>query len=106
MIRLELEDQQRDSDGLGGHVVTWRRLGALFGEMDSGSGRRRSAQVGAESVVSWRIIVRAARLGDPRRPRAGQRFRMGQRVFHIDAVAERDGAGHWLTCFATEEVQA
>ncbi|WP_372800033.1 head-tail adaptor protein [Paracoccus seriniphilus] len=105
-IRLELEEAQRQDDGLGGYVVIWRRLGVLYGAMDSGSGRRRSAQVGPESVVSWRITVRGARAGDPRRPRAGQRFRLGQRLFRIDAVAEKDSAGRWLTCFATEEVQA
>ena len=63
----------------------------------------RQAEVGAESVVAWRITLRAARLGDPRRPRPGQRFRMGARVFPIEAVAEADGAGLWLDCVAREE---
>ena len=49
------------------------------------------------------ITLRAAREGDPRRPRPGQRFRMGARVFPIEAVAEADGAGLWLDCVAREE---
>jgi head-tail adaptor len=39
-------------------------------------------------------------------PAAGQRLRMAQRLFAIEAVAERDSAGQWLTCFAREEDQA
>ena len=63
----------------------------------------RQAEVGAESVVSWRITVRAAREGDPRRPRPEQRFRMGARLFRIEAVAESGSAGQWLDCIAREE---
>lgn len=105
-VALELESPHRQADGLGGHVIIWQRLGILYGAMDSGSGRLRTAQVGPQSVVSWRISVRAAPAGNPRRPRAGQRFRLGQRLFAIEAVAEQDAAGRWLTCFANEEVQS
>ena len=63
----------------------------------------RQGEVGAESVVPWRITVRGARDADPRRPRPEQRFRMGARVFRIEAVAEADPAGLWLDCIAKEE---
>lgn len=103
MVRLALEAPLRVDDGAGGYRVTWRRLGWLWGAMDAGTGRERGAQVGPESVVRWRIAVRGAVAGDPRRPVAGQRFRLGARLFRIAAVAERDRAGRWLDCFATEE---
>ena len=105
-VRLELEGSARQGDGMGGYRIVWQRIGSLWAEMKAGTGRERGAEVGPESVMSWRITVRGARVGNPRRPAAGQRLRMGQRLFAIEAVAERDSAGQWLTCFAREEDQA
>lgn len=105
-VRLELEASARQDDGMGGYRTVWQRIGSLWAEMKAQAGQERGAEVGPESVVSWRITVRGARVGDPRRPAAGQRLRMGQRLFAIEAVAERDGQGLWLTCFAREEKQA
>lgn len=105
-VRLELEQSARQDDGMGGYRIVWQRLGSLWAEMKSSTGQERGAEVGPQSVVSWRITVRGARIGDQRRPAAGQRLRMGPRLFAIEAVAERDRAGTWLTCFAREEEQA
>lgn len=105
-VRLALEVPERIDDGAGGYRVSWRRLGWLWAAMDAGAGRRRGAQVGPESVVRWRITMRGAPAGDPRRPLAGQRLRLGARLFRIEAVAERDATGRWLDCFATEETGA
>lgn len=102
-VQLVLEAAERQGDGMGGHQVLWRELGTLWAEMDAGSGRERHAEVGPQSVVRWRITVRGVPIGDPRRPAAGQRLRLGDRLFRIEAVAERDPAGRWLTCFAREE---
>jgi len=104
-VRLALEGSARQDDGMGGYRTVWQPIGSLWAEMKSQAGRERGAEVGPESVVSWRITVRGARAGDPRRPVAGQRLRMGQRIFVIEAVAERDPAGQSLTCFAREEKQ-
>lgn len=102
-IPLVLESPQRVADGMGGYRMEWRALGILYARMRAGSGTERQGEVGAESVVQWRITVRGARDCDPRRPRPGQRFRMGERVFRIEAVAEADPAGLWLDCLAREE---
>ncbi len=104
-IPLVLEVPAREGDGLGGFRVVWQPRGVLWAGMRAGAGRERGAEVGAESVVTWRITVRAARACDPRRPAAGDRLRMGARLFCIDAVAERDPDGRWLTCHAREEDQ-
>lgn len=104
--RLALEAPERQADGMGGYRVVWQRLGTLWAEMNAGSGRERFAEVGPESVVSWRITVRGAPSRDPRRPLPGQRLRLQDRLFRIEAVAERDAAGLWLTCFAKEEEPA
>jgi len=101
--RLVLEAPRRIEDGIGGHSLDWTPLGTLWGEMRASAGRESRGEVGAVSIVTWSIMVRGAPPGDPRRPSAGQRLRLGQRLFRIEAVAERDPAGRYLTCFATEE---
>lgn len=105
-VRLALEAPERQGDGLGGYQLVWRQLGWLWAEMKAGTGREQFAEVGPESVVAWRITVRGAAMGDPRRPAAGQRLKLNHRLFRIEAVAECDAAGRWLTCFAREEDQA
>ena len=104
-VRLELEGSVREDDGMGGYRIVWQKIGTLWGDMKSAAGQERSAEVGPQSVVTWRITVRGARVGDARRPLPGQRLRMGSRLFAIEAVAERDPRGLWLTCFAREEDQ-
>lgn len=101
--RLALEAQARQPDGMGGYQMAWAELGVLWAEMKPGTGRESYGEVGPESRLAWRITVRGAPAGDPRRPVPGQRFRQGARVFRIEAVAERDAFGLWLTCFCREE---
>jgi head-tail adaptor len=103
---LVLEEGQRLADGMGGHRLVWSGLGRLWAAMAARSGREKGAGAGLISVVQWRITVRGAPAGDPRRPRPGQRFRLGDRIFRIEAVAEADGMGRHLDCFAREEDQA
>jgi head-tail adaptor len=102
-IRLALEAPVRVEDGIGGHSLVWETLGTLWGEMRAAAGRESRGEVGAVSTVAWAITVRGAPAGDRRRPAAGQRLRLGARLFRIEAVAERGPAGRHLTCFATEE---
>ena len=110
IIPLELEAQERVSDGMGGFVQGWKRVGRVWAEMRAGSGGEQSYGLGAQSVVVWRITVRAARGGDPRRPGAGQRLSLGagaaRRSFRIEAVAETDPGQRYLICYAKEEVAA
>ena len=102
-VPLLLERAERVDDGMGGYRLDWRPLGIVHGQMRGGAGSERPGEIGAQSVVSWRITLRAGRDGDPRRPRPDQRLRMGNRVFRIEAVAEADARGLWLTCMAKEE---
>lgn len=100
---LMLEARQREADGMGGHRVNWRKLGTVHAMLRSSSGGLRGAEVGAESFSRWKITLRAFPAGDPRRPLPGQRLRMGERIFRIDAVSEQDPAGRFLTVSAQEE---
>lgn len=100
---LTLEGAQDVPDGAGGYDRLWLPLGMLWAEVTARAGRVARGAGGAMSVTSWKIVVRGAPDGDPSRPRAGQRFRDGTRIWRIEAVAERDPEGRYLTCFAKEE---
>ncbi|MFD2175177.1 head-tail adaptor protein [Rhodobacter lacus] len=103
---LVLEEATRESDGAGGVTLEWRPLGTLWAEVTAGTGAAREGEAITLASVPWRIVVRAAPVGSPRRPRPEQRFREGGRIFRILAIAERDPGAHYLTCFAREEVVA
>ena len=92
----------RVPDGAGGHEEGWAVLGVLWGALRAGAGAAAGDPV-PFGRVAWRIVVRAAPTGSPERPVAGQRLRLGARVFSILAVAESDADGRYLTCFAREE---
>jgi head-tail adaptor len=101
---LVLEAVLRNPDGAGGYVETWSALGTLWAAFNPGSGSDVPGEEQILGAVRYRIAVRAAPSGSASRPKAGQRFREGDRVFPILAVAEADPAGRFLTCFAREEV--
>ncbi len=102
--KLVLEETQRSPDGAGGFTETWVALGTLWAEVKARTGREKSGEFQTISTVGYRITLRAAPAGAPSRPRPGQRFRDGTRIFAILAVSEADAQAHYLTCFASEEV--
>lgn len=103
---LTLEGVVRSPDGAGGYTETWAVLGDLWAEVSARTGRERAEAGVPVSTVSYRIVVRAAPVGAPSRPIPEQRFRDGTRLYVIQAVADRDPEGRFLTCFADEEVAA
>lgn len=104
--QLVLEAPERVPDGAGGFIEVWSELGVLWAQMKPGTGVERAGEFVTLASVPWKITVRAAPEGSPRRPRPEQRFREGTRVFRILAVAEADAGAHYLICFAREEVVA
>ncbi len=104
--RLVLESPETVPDGAGGISKSWVELGMLWAQVTSRSGRERGQAGLPVSQVSYKIVVRGAPHGSEARPRPDQRFREGARVFAIRAVAEYDGAGRYLVCFADEEMAA
>ena len=104
--RLTLESPSRVADGAGGFAQSWTALGVLWASVQARTGREAQSGGAAVSAVSYRIVVRAAPVGDPQRPVAEQRFRDGARLFHIRAVTEMEDEGRYLVCFADEEVVA
>jgi len=103
---LVLETPQVAADGAGGFVTTWAALGTVWADVALRSGREARGAAGVIGDTTFRITLRAAPVGAEGRPRPGQRFRDGPRIFTSEAVAEADALGRNLTCFASEEVAA
>ena len=101
---LTLENKDRIPDGGGGFSEVWTPLGTHWAEITTRAGSARAEAGVPVSAVSYKIVVRGSPHGAPSRPVPGQRFREGQRLFSIIAVAERDASGLYLTCFAEEEI--
>jgi head-tail adaptor len=101
--QLVLEAPDMLSDGAGGFVQGWVPLGVLWADVASRSGRETARSGAPISRMAFRITVRGAPIGNAQRPAAQQRFREGDRIFNIEAVAEVDPEGRYLTCFAKEE---
>ncbi len=101
---LVLEERIEHADGAGGLKNTWNALGTLWAEVRSFSGREIGALGVARSKVGLKIRLRAMPHGSQKRPRPDQRFREGERVYRITAVAEAEPLGRYLVCYANEEV--
>lgn len=102
--KLVLEEPQRVPDGAGGFSLVWVAKGTLWAAVETVAGRERAGESVTVSAVSCRVTVRGAPHGAPSRPRPEERFREGDRLLRITAVTEEDALGHYLTCYATEEV--
>lgn len=100
---LALEQVTNIPDGAGGFTQSWQELGHLWADVSFRSARESLQNGGVFSLATYKITVRGAPVGTAMRPRPDQRFREGQRVFHILSVAEADTEGRYLTCVAREE---
>ena len=104
--RLALEGEVVTPDGAGGFSRVWTLRGHVWAEVVPGSGRESGGIEVPLSTQPFRVTVRGAAQGAPSRPKAGQRFRDGTRVFAILAVTERNADGRYLVCAAREEEPA
>ena len=101
--KLELEARVQSPDGAGGFEGQWSALGTLWGAVEPTSGRLERGDGQARSRVSYRVTVRAMPPSSLARPRAGQRFREGARLYDIRAVMQ-SGDARFLTCLVDEEL--
>lgn len=100
---LVLETAVDTADGAGGFARAWETAGRHWAEVIPGTGRDADGVEVVQSMIPFRITVRAAPVGAPSRPVPGQRFRDGSRLFAVLAVTERDPDGRYLVCAAREE---
>jgi len=104
--KLVLEEPVRVADGAGGYEITWSALGTLWADIRPGTGREREVHSLPRSQVPFVVTMRAAPTGAESRPKAGQRFREGTRIYNINAVTEAVGSRRYLKVRVTEEVAA
>lgn len=104
--RMLLEEKQKTADGAGGFSELWVTLGTHWGAVRPDRGRIKGEGGVEVSTVPYRIVVRASPVGSLSRPKPGQRFRDGTRIFAIDAVADNLPGPLFVTCYTKEEVAA
>ncbi|MHA6325472.1 head-tail adaptor protein [Roseivivax sp. CAU 1753] len=102
--QLVLERASAAPDGAGGRATSWSALGTLWGEMTPRSGREARIDAGTVARAGYRVRVRAMPEGHSGRPRAGDRFRSGTRLFDVLAVQEDGPTARYLVCTVEEEV--
>lgn len=102
--QMVLETPQRVADGAGGFAQSWQALGTVWVSLSARSGREAGGPAGALSQVRHRVVMRAAPMGHEMRPVAGQRLRMGSRIFAVEAVSDEPDQPLYLRCDVTEEV--
>lgn len=102
--KLILERPLVAPDGAGGFARSWEGLGTVWAAVRARSGQERDAGEVTLSRARYKITLRAAPVGSEERPTPDCRFRDGDRVFAIEAVAEADPFGRYLECYASEEV--
>ena len=101
---LSLEALSNTPDGAGGFHDVWYEVGKIWADISVRSAGLRETSLNDVSVGRFKATVRSAPVGSSARPKAGQRFREGNRIFLIDAVTELDRAGLYLVCWLHGEV--
>ncbi len=104
--KLTLEERQGGGDGSGGQVGGWTALGVHWGHVEARTGRYERGEGYPRARVPYRITVRAVAPDAPSRPKPGQRFREGDRIFRIRSVADEGARLRYLICYVDEEVAA
>lgn len=104
--KLILQSPTHTPDGAGGWSIGWATLGELWAEVRPGRGQALTVATLDVARVALTITVRAAPVGDDRRPRPDQRLLDGARSYRIVAVRDADPDARYLHCIAEEEVAA
>lgn len=96
--RLVLERPDYVSDEGGGASVAWLQVAELWAAIDPLSGGERVAAQRLSGHLSHRVTLRYRPDVTPEK-----RFRLGTRLFVIDAVIDVGERKAWLKCLCREE---
>jgi SPP1 family predicted phage head-tail adaptor len=97
-LRLALEKATPTPDGAGGSTLAWSAVATVSADVIPVKAEERTIGEGLADVVSHRIVIRHR--GDVA---AGDRFRLGARIFAIRGVTDPEEDGRWLVCLCEEE---
>jgi len=100
-LRLALERATRSADGAGGATLTWNEIATVSADVIPVRADERDVGDGLGDVTLQRIVIR--KRDDLL---AGDRFRLGERLFRIRSVSDPDEDGRFLLCLCDEEGRA
>ncbi len=97
-LRLVLEKPILTPDGAGGSTLSWSEAATIAAEVTLLRADERGVGEGLAAVTRHRIIIRhGAEVA------AGDRFRLGERIFAVRSVTDPAEDGRFLVCDAEEE---
>jgi SPP1 family predicted phage head-tail adaptor len=97
-FRLTLEKATASPDGAGGSTLGWTAAATLFADLTPVKAEERQSGEGIYGLTRYRIVIRHR--DDVA---AGDRLRLGDRVFSIKSVSDPDEDRRFLVCLAEEE---
>ena len=95
--RLVLEHAVTTPDGAGGATHEWFELTRIWGEMTPMGGREHAEYGRIDARLAYRIRIRHRADVRPE-----MRFRLGERLFDIEAAYDPDERGRFLDCLCRE----
>jgi SPP1 family predicted phage head-tail adaptor len=96
--RLVLERPVATADGAGGATIAWEEVATLSAEIVPASSVERNVGEGLADLTQHKVVIR--KRDDVS---AGDRFRLGARLFRITGVTDPEEDGRYLVCLAEEE---
>jgi SPP1 family predicted phage head-tail adaptor len=97
-LRLDLQKATATPDGAGGSTLAWDTVATIAADMQPVRAGERDVGEGLGDLTLQRIVIRHR--SDVA---AGDRFRLGARLFRIASVTDPDEDGRYLVCLAEEE---
>lgn len=98
--RVSLEHAVATGDGAGGVTLEWFVLATMWARMTPMGGGERAAYGRVDGQLACRIRIRHRR-----DVRSEMRFRLGDRLFDIEAAYDGDDTRTWLDCLCRERAQ-
>jgi SPP1 family predicted phage head-tail adaptor len=99
-LRLVLERATPSADGAGGATLVWNEIATVAADVTPVSADERSVGEGLGDLTLQRIVIR--KRADIL---AGDRFRLGARLFRIRSITDPAEDGRYLVCICEEEGQ-
>lgn len=97
-LRLTLEHATATPDGAGGSTLSWSAVATVPADVAPIGSDERAVGEGLADLVTHRIVIR--KRSDVS---TGDRFRLGDRLFHIRGLADPQEDGRYLVCLCEEE---
>ena len=96
-LRLTIETATVTPDGAGGSTLSWSSVATVPADMIPVRSDEREVGEGLADLTLQRVVIR--KRGDVS---AGDRFRLGERLFRIRSISDPEEDGRYLVCLCEE----